>query len=221
MPSTVQAIMDDALTMLRLMPGRATQQYAAPIIRLSVEQAFFQVFNSTEHIWSGYRKRVLGVAIVNGAMSSDLVGLRSIPVAEFRDVKRVWQEDYRNPILMRSDMENDFTTTASGTALWIEPSMDVANRPFKVMPDFDGTVNVLVRTRPPRPFALTDVIYMDHDMLVYAAVFAHLTGSGANPGQLDATQTAFLTAYRAALREEQQHGVSFDGVSADIPMSWT
>lgn len=221
MPTTVQAVVDDALLMLRLMPGRATQMFATPVIQLAVEQAFFRVFNTTTHIWSGYRKRIVGAAVVNGTLTSDLVGLRSIRIAEFRDVRRVWQEDYRQPLMMRSDMENDYTTDASGSALWIEASNEVAYRPFTVEPDFTGNVNVLVRTRPPRPFALADVLYMDHDMLVYAAIFAHLTGSGANPGQLSSAQDEFMTAYKAALQDEQQHGVAFDGSSANIPSAWS
>lgn len=219
MPTTVTAIVSDALTSLRLMPGQATQQYATPIIQLAVEQAFFRAFNETEHLWAGYKRRLSDVAVSNGNLTGDLLGVRGIPIAEFRDVRRVWQTDFRQPILMRSDMENEINDL-TGLALWVEPSYEVANRPFTIQPDFTGTINVLVRTRPPRPFALSDAIYMDHDMLVYGAIFMHLAGSGANPGQLDLAQSSFISALNNAVRDEQQHGTAFGPEGYEIPMSW-
>jgi len=220
MVTTVQLIVNDALGLLSHSPGVSTQTYATPRMRLFVEQAFFEMFDAPEHIWLGYRKKLTGVPVQNGALTIDLVGAHGIKIEDYKDVIHVWHPDGGDPLPEVSSRRSTASYFGGGV-VGIEPSTAIPFRPFVIWPaDYTETVDILVRSRPSLPFSLSQAIYLDHQALVFGAVWAYSTDLGNNPGQSVRYETRFRKRMQEMLQGEQRQAIALDTRLSTIPTTW-
>lgn len=220
MATTVQLILNDALTLLSQASGTSTQTYGTPRMRLFIEQAFFEMFDTPDHVWLGYRRKLTAVPVQNGALTVDLVGIDNIKINDYKDVIHVWHPDGGEPLPEMSSSRST-SSYAGGAILGIEPSSAVPFRPFIVWPsDYTDAVDILVRTRPSIPFTLAQNIYLDHQALVFGAVWAYATDLGNNPGQIVRYEERFRKRMSEMLKGEQRQAIALDSRTATIPTTW-
>lgn len=207
----LSALVSDVERELYQLAGPQVQIYSQDILAQMVQQAFDHFF--LKRYWSYFRKREeRTLDETTGQITAPLTH-----ISEYEDIQHVFRENSQRPLPKLPDTYN--TLGMQGTSpRFIAPSGN-ANL-FTIYPvTAEGDVLVVGRRRPAE-YAMDEEVEFDPTCLVHYVAWSYYCGDGSNPAEVAKHQGLFEDRYKQLVLADQQHAISLDGRSSEIPTEW-
>jgi hypothetical protein len=223
MSATLRQVVDGALRLVGEVAGSGVQQYGDDRMRDNVIRGFNLLFK--KYPWHQFRKwyrleldGVLGVINTNGLTQ----------VKDFEDFIAVFPDAQSEPLSLLPKELNPYTLS-SGTRVmyWTGLHVSDANYAARKLQFYPvtstGFVNVLTMLYPLVPPAIdwdwTDVMYLDKDMLEYAAAFVTFFGDDLNANAANITKELMEDKFKTIMASIARKPIPL-GRRGSIPDQW-
>lgn len=209
--ATLAEIITRVQNLLSLAGGLNVQTYAQPKIVEFVTMGYNTLYK--KHFWKDYTTvEKFTLDGTTGRVTADL----SAKIKSFKDIEYIWYQDYATPLPIapsnRSpDMIRQLSFSNSG----------IASCPFVIYPiDNTGEVWVSYRTKATLPFAETDEIPMDDELLVRWAAMMYLTFDNANQAAISLVTKMYSDYLNELEKLEDNHAKSLYSYTAQTVTEW-
>ena len=209
--ATLAEIITRVQNLLSLAGGLNVQTYAQPKIVEFITMGYNTLYK--KHFWTDYTTvEKFTLDGTTGRVTADL----SAKIKSFKDIEYIWYKDYATPLPIapanRSpDMIRQLSFSNSG----------IASCPFVIYPiDNTGEVWVSYRTKATLPFAETDEIPMDDELLVRWAVMMYLTFDNANQAAISLVTKMYSDYLNELEKLEDNHAKSLYSNTAQTVTEW-
>lgn len=224
MTATIQEVMDDAFDIIGEVAGSGTQAFEDDIMRSNVVRGFNMLFK--KYAWEQY----------TGWFRIELDGVNGMPttdafeqVKDFEDFIAVHRdaETVPMPILPKTINPFSFTTGDTRVCYWssmLSTNAHYKKRKLQFWPATGiGFINVQAKVYPLVPPALrltqVDTLYLDRDLMAYAAAFSALISSDLNANAANVVKGLMDDRYNTIMNALAAHPMNVSG-NTGIPNQW-
>lgn len=220
----VSDIVDATIIELAQVPGLNTQVYATPRILRFVEDATVMLVDS--EWWPQLRKFFYNVATdpLTGLLINDLVAdLANHEIVHYEDIENVFPSTSSRPLRgLPSNLNPALIVNNTTNAIYMLPDLTVEKRPFKILPvTATDTYTVVARQRPVIPQSSSDKVYLDRQLLIFAAAYMYAEDDGTNPGSIAKFKGMFEARKMQVMNSWQKHRVPLDSRFGMSEYEWT
>lgn len=222
MSATIRLIVDETIRLIGEVAGVGVQQYDDDPLREHVIRGFNLLFKKT--YWENYREwQTVVLDGTTGVITTDAFE----QVVDFDDFIAVHVAGEALPLPVLSKQSNPLRITGTRPLCYTSLPVTHANyveRKLQIYPiTAVGSLDVHARIYPLVPPATQldweDVLYLDKDMLVYAAAFMALIGNSLNPDAANVCKELMEMKFETITAGTSGQPIPIEG-QTNIPTEW-
>lgn len=225
MTNTVRNLVDDSLAYIGEVAGAGVQQYSEDRVREGVIRGFDMLFKRRR--WENYRKwfRLQLDGTTGKFTTDDLENIR-----DFEDFIGIYRDAEATPLAIMPTNLNPYTMTGSSTRPLFWTSLYVADADYltKRLQFYPvtatGFINVFAMVYPLDPIEETwdweDIMYLDNQLLVYAASIEVMASDDMNANAVTVAQSKMEARFKDVIGTRGDFPIPIRSNVA-IPNQWT